>query len=710
MPLIPSDLALLAEKKTERWLWILLFTLVFFLCAILRLTGSPQETQLDGIPLMHTADSYAWLAAAKKLNLFSGRLLPEILRSIHLMTGIDIGMIGYYLPLFLAPLVIVPVFILAVWWRTPEAAMPAGLMAGASFGFLSRTLTGWLDTDVLTLFFPVSLAVALLVWLEKCIANPRTVDDGRRWTYGGAFVIGLLFRCSQLFYPNGEVILLSIVICALLVGLARAHDTHWSDLSICIVIVLLAGNGSWIGIGCVAGITGLALVRPEFLSDRKVRVTGVFLAVSLLLLCYSFENFSTIWLKISRYGKFAPATDQLNLPSVITTVEEAQVTGLQVAIRSIAGNWLLFAAGIIGFAYCALKRPAVLVFSPLLVLGLLSWKLGARFGMYGGAALGVGLGFGLAFILRSYGVKPPVRWICQTVTAGVILWTAKSLLLTTNLTDWHMSRDYAQTFKELKLLSAADAQLWTWWDWGYAAQYFSERTTFADGGRNAATYVVPLARVHYTSSPLYAYQLMRFTAEQQKSRGGEMKATERAPQYVNPFHKLISMHEPKQAQDLMEGFGSKMQLSGRDLPEQYLILTWDNLKYVPVIETFGSWNLLTGTSAKGAFPDGGDLKVDIRNGLISYRGKRFELAAMDMVSRQNGRLDRQHQSWQGRKEEFFSVANSMDGSFYPLEDASYNSLMIQMLIGEPVGFEPYFQLVIDRAPSIRVYRLNQNLS
>ena len=712
-PSIPTLPDHAADRALKIWQWAVLFSLVFVLCDLLRLAPGSERLlpKFDGVPLMHNADSYAWLAAAKKINQFTGRLLPEILRLLNLATGIDIGVLGFYLPLVLAPLVIAPVFVLAAWWRLPEAAVPAGLMAGASFGFLSRTLVGWLDSDVLTLFFPVSLAVALLIWLERfCDATRSGAADGRRWTYCGALAIGLLFKSYLLFYPNGKVIGLSIVCFALFVGLAKAGKDRIPDLLLCLIIMLLASDGSWVGFGSIATATALIVIRPLLLADKRARIAALSLAVAALLVCYPFADLSSHWLKIMRYWKGAPVNDLLSLPSVTGTVEEAQATDLQTAIRSVAGNWPLLAAGVAGFVYCVRQRPAAIVFTPLLVLGLLCGKMGSRFGMYGGAVLGIGLAFGLALVLRSAGAKAATRWTCQLITAGVVFWTAKSLLLTTSLTDWRLTSDYASAFSELKGIAAPGAQIWTWWDWGYAAQYYSERMTFADGGRNSAAYVLPLARLHYTSSPLYAYQLMLFTAQQQKKGIRAATAGAIVPQYDNPFSGLMNKRETKQARDLMDGFGAKLDRNSGDSPEQYLVFTWDNLNHVPVIRDLGSWNPATGETLKGTFAGGGRLEVDLGNGVISHRGRRFELAAMDIVRRQNGQLEKQRKSWQGRKQEYFTVLNSADGSLYPMDEGSYHSIMVQMLIAEPESFEPYFTLVIDRSPHIRVYRLNQKPS
>lgn len=75
----------------------------------------------------------------------------------------------------------------------------------------------------------------------------------------------------------------------------------------------------------------------------------------------------------------------------------------------------------------------------------------------------------------------------------------------------------------------ADAQLWLWWDYGYAAQYYARRTTFADSGSLPGWY--PLA--HTTTSPR---QMIHFAvAERERQRKGGDGAA--APCYF-PYHPM----------------------------------------------------------------------------------------------------------------------------------------------------------------------------
>jgi len=698
----------------KTWKWITLFLTAFLICTVLRLIDIPAyqpSLQLpEGVPLMQNSDSYAWLSGAKRINQYSASPLSVIVRVIHNMTGLDIGVIGFWLPAVMAPLVVIPVFLLAAWWRLPEAALVAGVMSGSSFGFLLRTQMGWFDTDLYTLFFPVCIAACLIIWLEPLLRVPRGHDKtpDRRKVYAGAFFLGILFRIYFRSYPSGEVIGLSLLVCAALTGLIFAKKGLRYDIAISMLIILIAGDGAVQGLVIASGIVFLAVVRTDFFINRKASFSiGIVLAVVFLLSFDLSKKFTDIWFHISRYGKISSDAAALKLPSTINTVGEAQSVSMKNVVKLMSCNWVLLILGIAGYEYCVWRRPSAIIFSPLLILGLLSTRLGWRFTMYGGVVMGIGLGFGIVMILRSLGLKTSLRWIIQLVLLVLVLLSIRNTM-TTDKTAMFLTKEYAQTLQELRAAAAPDAQIWNWWDWGYAAQYFAERMTFADGSRNTGDYTVPLARVHFTSSPLYAYRLIAFTANLQKSAGPVEGLGAAIPQYPNPFKKLLQNTDPRSAQDLMEGMesqapGNRKIFPVQYLPEQYLIISWYNLGLSKDISTFGTWNLATGTSSPGnAVHIKGKIDFDMQKGLLFENYNPLVISTADFISEHGTK----HLTWPENKKGIFIVRNETTGSTYSMDESIYNSLMVQMLIREPKAFDPYFKLVIDHLPFVRVYRLN----
>ena len=672
------------------------------LCGSQGLAGRSGQ---DAMAFLTTQDSYAWLAGAEKVNQYSGSLLAVIVRCLQAMTGFDSAGIGFWLPAVIAPLVVIPVCLLAAWWRLPEAAPVAATLAGASFGFLTRTGIGAFDTDVLTLFFPVSMALCLIIWLEPLMRPPwgRVPAPDKRKMYLQALGTGLLFRAYLEYYPSGQAVGLAVLGCAALPALLAAGRGLRYDMAASLALVLIAGAGSRYGLLAAVAVAVLAAYAPGlFLSGKTRLFIGMLLAAAFFFALDSSGILHGLLFDLSRYGRFAPRPAGVMLPSTIQTVQEAQAITLPVAMQYIAGNWFLFIAGLCGFVYCAWRRPAALVFAPLLVLGLASTMLGSRFSMYGGAAVGVGLGFGSALALRSRGLKSAVRWLVQLALLGMILWTVEQQAVSAK-PETILRKEYTEALQALRERAAPDAQLWVWWDAGYAAQYYSRRMTFADGSRNTGEYTIPLARVFNTSSPLYACRLMTFTACRQKAEGELKRRSAAVPVYPNPFLQLLHEIPPARAQELLQSNESMALDDCGSMPEQYLVVSWDTVKIAKTISGLATWNLVSGSSLAGRiFPVAGNIEFDMSRGAVTVDGAAHAARGMAILTDKGA----ERYSWPGNITNPFVVGNLSTRELFAVDSGIFTSLMVQMLAAEPKTFEPWFTLVIDRLPHARVYRLN----
>ena len=675
----------------------------FGLCGGLRLLNGPAGP--DAAAFFITHDSYGWLAGAEHMNQYSDSVLATIARIFHALTGLETTALGLWLPVVMAPLAVIPLCLLASWWRLPEGAPVAATLAAASYGFLTRTGPGAFDTDLLTLFFPVCLALCLIVLLEPLLqpAWSRPPAPGRRAVYLQGLGTGLLLRAYLQFYPSGQPVGLAVLGCAALPALLLAEKKLRFDMAAALALVFIAGVGGTYGIAAAALSVVLAACAPGlFVSGKTKMAMAAFLAAAFFYALHSAGILNVLWFDLSRYGRIALQPDAFNLPSTIQTVQEAQAVTLQVAVRHMAGSWLLFIAGLCGYIYCVLRRPVALAFAPLLMLGLAGTMLGSRFTMYGGAVMGAGLGFGFALPLRKWGLRPIARWAVQLALLFMVLWT-----LIGQITEEHpqavLQKEYCQALQELRDRAAPDAQLWAWWDSGYAAQYYSRRMTFADGSRNTGEYTVPLARVFGASSPLFACSLMTFTACRQKAAGELERRGAAVPLYPNPFLKLLHEMPPARSQELLQGIESMALDDCGGMPEQYLAVSWDTVKIAKTISGLATWDLASGSSREGMiFPVAGNIQFDMKHGAVTVDGAPHTARGVAILTDKGTKRF----SWPANSTSPFIVGNMLTRELFAVDGRIFNSLMVQMLVAEPKTFEPYFTLVVDRLPQARIYRLN----
>ncbi|MFH2093163.1 MAG: STT3 domain-containing protein [Pseudomonadota bacterium] len=697
--------------KSSAWL-VLLLLVTLFAGAGIRLWECPDWNQpglgVTDEVLLSKHDGYGWLAGAKRINQHSTAPFSTCIRILHEVTGIPLDRIAFWLPAVLAPLAALPVCMLAVWWKIPEAGFVAGIMAGSSIGYFIRTRIACLDTDLITLFFPLCLATGLIMWIESLAPLPR----GKGFTPSStailfyAFLLGLLYRCYIAFYPSGEPVGLSITITALITGMFLTAPRFRLLTGSGILLVCLVGDGLWQGTVLAAGVVVLSGLLPDLFVSRK---SGIVLLVFLLAALWGLSDFDTkasdIWFHLSRYGRVIDSSGVAALPPVIETVPEAWPVSLDGAVFFQAGNWPLFIGGIAGLAIVLWKYPSALLLLPLLALGLGSIRLGIRFTMYGGAVLGIGLACGTALLLRMVHVP---RWVYFAAQTGLLIAVCWPLARTADAVDPEpvISRPLANALSELKLQSAPDAQVWVWWDRGYEVQYYGERMTVVDGYHNSAEEIFPVAYVYTAASPLSAYQMIVRYAMLQQSAGPAADQGSQNPIYPNPFSDMIQNMPPDDIRLFLLGLKRPKVAWSHDLPEQYLVLTWDSLERAHTIQSYGTWDFVNGRSGPGNFMMIRErAEFDMQNGIMKVQNRTYHLSSKDIITNRLGKRF----TWP-HKNGWHAVFRPADGNTFLMDDAAFEMMMVQMLLNNPNDFLPYFELLIDRFPFVRIYRVKPILT
>lgn len=131
------------------------------------------EYRLGNEMLLATHDAYHWLAGAEGFGRAAGHPMAEMLRIIANILHLPAANVAFWFPAVLASLVSGIVFIWGWALGSMEAGLAAGLIASISPGFLGRTLLGYYDTDLVTLFFPLLISVAPAFWCMRYMLLPQ---------------------------------------------------------------------------------------------------------------------------------------------------------------------------------------------------------------------------------------------------------------------------------------------------------------------------------------------------------------------------------------------------------------------------------------------------------------------------------------------------------------------------------------------------------
>jgi dolichyl-diphosphooligosaccharide--protein glycosyltransferase len=416
---------------------VLAFVLIVFTAVSVRLTEYPLWLDpaffVNGEHLMATHDAYTWLAGAKGIGNYADHAFSGMLAIMHGVTGLDLATLGFWGPVILVPLLAIPVTLLARALKLPEGGLVFGILTTSGLGYLVRTRLGFCDTDLISLFFPLS--VTCLV--ASGLAVSRQTHDVRRLLTRqellGTLLAGMLGKIAVASYPSNATFLFITCAMALGLGLFLIPRERYEALCSAVLLMFALTFAGWVG-AIVVGAWIVWSVRRS--AGISVILNAVILAVATGIVLYLGNAHEVIWLiakKLLFYAKTAApdlnnATAAIKLPDIAQSVREAQNLDWSLLGPRMGGNWVVFILGIAGFGFVCWRRPALLMFLPFLILGFASVKLGNRFSMYGTIAIGMGIGLGLSELMLMLRQSQGRRWIGQLTMACVALWPSAQFM------------------------------------------------------------------------------------------------------------------------------------------------------------------------------------------------------------------------------------------------------------------------------------------
>lgn len=706
------------------------------------------EYRLGSEWLLATHDAYHWVAAAEGFGLGVGHPMAEMLRLMAQTLHTYPAAVAFWFPAVLASLVAVIVFAWVWALGSMEAGVAAGLITSLAPGFLARTLLGYYDTDLVTLFFPLLMTLVPACWAMRYMLLPRMIlrrlalgsglkaaqrlwgergaDEAHlerlgnplRWQWvlllGASGVISWWTQEWHSVFPyliryNVVLLALMALIMAprgrrgilLLGGLAYALPTLGGPAGFGFsLILLLAGSKAGRGL--------------RHLLCRPLVLVLLWLGAAVLLvqgeILTTLINHANAYLKHSGDVRSTGEGMSLVYPSVAQSIIEVQDLSFA-ALFPYFHPWMEAAVvGLAGFVLVLFRRPGALFLLPLAALGLLSTKLGGRMVMFGAPVVAVGLTLPLYWLLQRL-----LRADLRGAVAGAATSCILLALLVAPFADMIqaisqgpiINRRHAEALTRARTMTPEDAKLWLWWDWGYAAHHFARRSTIADGAQHAGPSLYLPAAVFATDNARFARQLIRYTAKMGNEPGNVFEGLDgRAAQAL--MDKLRSSETP-----LVEAKG-----------RLFVVVSFEMLRLGFWISNFGNWNFVTRQGEGGALSivpqalayrlDTGEVRLEGSTSTIYPSSiSVFEETGVTRRNYVQEWFDAHPKATPEEQKEFLSGRRNVNFLFNRVTDEKlavdqglYNSLMVQLLVGDPQDprFSPYFKLVYDNVFA-RIYEV-----
>lgn len=675
------------------------------------------EYRINGEMLLATHDAYHWLAGAVGFGRAAGHPMAEMLRLGSEVTGINPANLAFWFPAGLASLLAGMVTLWGFVLGGRETAVTAGLIASIAPGFLGRTLLGYYDTDLVTLFFPLLMSLGPGLFCQARLLLPGELwrrargkampadkgAAGARWVLF-LWLFGLIAWQSQGWHSVFPYLCRYNALLLTLMSIALAPQGRRAQLlavSLSYSLPALAGPAGSIWPALVL----LLMRRPA--GARMAQnpwLLGMLCLLLAWLLCRG-EIAATIVNQVNAYLKHAPAAGGGRLagpvfPSVAQSIIEVQDLSFA-ALFSYFHPWQEAAMlGLIGFMFLLCRYPGTLFLLPLLALGLLSQKLGGRMVMFGAPIVGLGLTVPLLWLFRA-GLPGKARALaaplCAVLLAGVLV--APFLSMVPALSQGpSINRRHAQALIRAREITPPDSMLWLWWDFGYAAHYFARRQTICDGAMHSGPSLYLPACVYATDNPRFARQVIARAAEKGNVPG-------------NFFAGL----DDARAQELVNTLRSRSTPLLAAPGRQYVMASFEMLRLGFWISNFGSWNFVTRSGEGGALsivPQ--SLSYQLKSGQVRLAGSENIIYPTSIsVFGETGLIRRDYvREWfsehknagKAQAGAFLATRRNINFLFNRVTDEKiaadqtiYNSLMVQLLLCDPqdARFTPYFRLVYD---------------
>jgi len=690
-----------------------------------------------GERILATHDAYCWLAGAKGVNSYADFGMSRLAALLSGITGQPLWAVGFFAPAFLGSLTAVAAGLWGWLLGGRRAVLIPALMGALSPGFYFRSRLGYYDSDVFTQLMPLLLGFFLAALIAPYCSrawratqqereNPAAPPPCAPWL---AFCFGLVARVAHFahddIHPLG-VGLFWLALGLLALGGLRGKRTAGLGLLVVYGLAAYAGQrhfGFAVFAPTPADLAGIALAAlsawmlwcctppagppPDRISAWFATWGGkpwpwLAALAALALACGLLLPLGAFWAKALSYFKpvaeagLAVATaggPPPSYPGITQSIREAKnVADIATALAGLSVGTTLGVASLLGVLAMLALRPAALLLAPMVLLGFASMVLGTRFTMFGGPVFALGLGLGLHWTAkalarrfgRGEGLLP---WCPGLVAAACLLFGYIPLYMDTRPTPV-LSAAHAEALQACRTFAPRDADIWTWWDYGYATQYFAERTTPTDGGRHAGRDIYATALALTTDSFRQASQVIRLSAGQG--------------------------NDPARRWDAMPARDVRAELSGMrghdlglpDTRPQLLVVCWENLTLLYWISFYGTWDVVSGQAkhaAASTLRESVNLDRTAGEVVRNKNGSRVPLASAEILSQKG--LERI--ALPERQGGAHLLVNERSNQAMLLDDLAYNSMAVQLLVGDPARPEQarYFKLLHEDFPLVRIYEV-----
>ncbi len=620
---------------------------------------------------------------------------PGTVYSVYYLTKFlpfSLDTIILYMPAFVSSLIVIPIILIMRLYKLTFVGFLAALLASITWSFYNRTMTGYFDTDMFALVFPVFI----LYFVMKFVKDDKLLT---------MLIASIITAFYVVFYPQGYAAISAIFVTFIVYGLVFVKDKKQFYLSLVFMSIAL--------IKIMLVLKLVLLVAFYFVSKQELirkDKNPLYIAIaSVLFFILAGDGYGLIMSKIGWYTKTGTDAGVLHFYDVAQTIREAGKISFDTFANRISGSVVSFIIALAGYILLVFKKKEFLLFIPLIGIGFFAYIGGLRFTVYAIPAMAIGAVYLAYFIIERIVAKDKAKYALLTLATVAFLYPNIRHIIAYKVPTV-FNQEEVKILDKLKNIATPKDYTLTWWDYGYPIWYYSDTNTLIDGGKHHADNFI-ISQILTTDSQMQAANLARTSVE---------KYVKKQLAYT-PVADYIFEHNGTalDANDVLD----EMRLDDYKLPKKtrdiYLYLPNRMLNIFPTVAVFSNLDLNTGNKEANHFffvsrnfkqvgnklmlghgvsflNNTGELllgnrKIPIKHFSVVSYSKQGKLQKQDQILDYNSRLN--------------MIYMKSYNTILVLDDKMYNSVFIQLFVFENYNHELFEPVILN--PLVKIYKLKR---
>ena len=679
--------------------------------------GGIEQFYFNGEIMVNTNDAFAnaegardMLAGFHQAHDISpyGGSIPTFTFLLAKILPVKFESIIFYMSVFLAPLIVAPLILIAREYKILSVGIAAAFVASILPAYYGRTLAGYYDSDMLNVTFPMLIIWALIRLADKKDENfalAPIITVFYDWWYQSSYALNsaiiVMFLLYTLVFDRKNLVSYKAMI--LMFFAVMNFDAYYEGEDLVVNYVLI------LKLGLICGLYALMKIKPQIFCTKTLAL----LAAIAIALFAAFGGIDPIANRLLFYviGSTSAQASTLHFFDMRSTIVELMGTSFNKFATTASGNTLTLLLSVAGAVLLLIKFRSFLLIVPILGLGALSFTGGVRFIMYATPVLAFGFGYFVYFMLNTVQIRAWLRNAAFAAFVSLVLFPSFSYILQYRPAPLVVGKA-VQALDELKNTANRDDYALSWWDYGYLIRYYADVKTLSDPGAQSGEDSFPVS-FSLIKDQTASANMARLNTEYVKMRF-DKKFDE------NVTSTLIQMQKDYGEPDVNK-FLSSLDDKNFKLPQKttdvYYVLFPQMVDMLPQIVKFSEIVLTTGKSLGAPlFYMGLPLSeettnIDIGNEFIlpsmtpefvAIKGKPAPVNSYHYVQSRDGKLDTKSVTVD-ENAKICVVFLADYNRILLLDKKLFDSTFIQLFLFENYDKELFEPVILD--PTVKIYKL-----